>query len=337
MWVSLELVGIVSKLARCRRNGSLDLLTAIIRPSSGSRGGFRLIVFLIRPSRSFRMAQRDRQTSTISEAGRVSPRPHRFVLAACLSVLWLAAGSMADDRSTVEKELNRTYDKSIVVLRGFPSGKTLVYDNDGNLIRGGSEGPWTIDGNVQISKIRLTSSQLRIKGYRVFLAYDPKEKSFQKLRADQVDLNVNLTDPAEIPRLLHNIFLGRGENLADVVPAYWQPFLRHEPIPAPDTFKKPGVPSQGPGERTTAPVAVYMPDPPYTEEARVAKYSGIVILQIVVDENGFVRDVIIIRPAGLGLDEQAIKTVRTWKFRPAERNGQPVKSRLAVEVSFRIA
>lgn len=282
------------------------------------------------------MARRDREISANPEAGRVPPSAHRLAMAACLSVLWLAASSKADDRRTVEKELNQTYDKSVVILRGFPSGKTLVYDSDGNLIRGGGEGPWTIDGSVQISKIRLTDSRMQIKGYRVFLAYEPNQKTFRKFRGDQISLDVSLTDPAKAAAVLHKIFLGSGENLADVVPAYWQAFLKHEPLPRPDSFNKPGARSQSAGERTTAPVPVYNPDPPYDEEARRAKLSGIVLLQMVVDENGFVRDAIIVRPVGMGLDEQAIKTVRTWKFRPAARNGQPIKSRLTVEVSFRI-
>ena len=39
---------------------------------------------------------------------------------------------------------------------------------------------------------------------------------------------------------------------------------------------------------------------------------------------------------GHGLDENAIKTVKKWKFEPARREGVPVTVRVMVEVSFRL-
>jgi len=90
------------------------------------------------------------------------------------------------------------------------------------------------------------------------------------------------------------------------------------------------------GGKVSAPVPIYAPDPPYSEKARVVKYSGSLVLALVVDGNGGVIDARDTRPLGLGLDENAIATVRTWKFRPATRDGVPVNVRLNVEVTFRI-
>lgn len=85
-----------------------------------------------------------------------------------------------------------------------------------------------------------------------------------------------------------------------------------------------------------APIPIYKPDPPYSEEARKAKYQGTVVLWIVVDTQGNVTEIRVVKPLGLGLDEKAVDTVRTWKFKPATRNGIPVPVRVAVEVSFRL-
>lgn len=90
------------------------------------------------------------------------------------------------------------------------------------------------------------------------------------------------------------------------------------------------------GGNVMAPVPIYDPNPPYSEEARKAKYSGTVSLIIIVDASGNVTDAQVIKPAGLGLDEKAVETVKTWKFNPAMRNGVPVRVRCSVEVSFRI-
>jgi protein TonB len=90
------------------------------------------------------------------------------------------------------------------------------------------------------------------------------------------------------------------------------------------------------GGNVTAPIAIYRPDPPYSEEARKAKYQGTVIVYIVVDAQGNVADCHVVKPLGLGLDEKAIETIKTWRFKPGLRNGTPVAVRMLVEVSFRL-
>ncbi|HEX5482213.1 MAG TPA: energy transducer TonB [Terriglobia bacterium] len=95
-----------------------------------------------------------------------------------------------------------------------------------------------------------------------------------------------------------------------------------------------GVFSVGGG--VSQPVPIYDPDPPYSEQARKAKYQGTVVLSIVVDAQGGVHDARVVKPLGLGLDEEAVKTIQTWKFKPAERNGTPVPVRILVEVTFRL-
>jgi TonB family protein len=95
-----------------------------------------------------------------------------------------------------------------------------------------------------------------------------------------------------------------------------------------------GVYSVGGG--VSAPVPIYKPDPAYSEEARKAKYQGTVVLWITIDVVGTVMDCRVVKPLGMGLDEKAVESVRTWKFKPAMRNGSPVPVRVMVEVSFRL-
>jgi len=90
------------------------------------------------------------------------------------------------------------------------------------------------------------------------------------------------------------------------------------------------------GGNVTAPVPIYKPEPAYSEEARKAKYQGTVVLLIVVDAQGNTTDARVVKPLGMGLDEKAVESVRTWKFKPALRSGVPVAVRVYVEVSFRL-
>lgn len=90
------------------------------------------------------------------------------------------------------------------------------------------------------------------------------------------------------------------------------------------------------GGDVSAPVLVSKVEPEYSEEARKAKYSGSVLLSIVVDQNGLPRDIKIVRPLGLGLDQKAIEAVMKWRFRPGMKGGRAVPVQAQVEVSFRL-
>lgn len=90
------------------------------------------------------------------------------------------------------------------------------------------------------------------------------------------------------------------------------------------------------GGNVSPPIPIYKPEPPYSEEARKAKFQGVVVLSIIVDSQGGVNDVRVVKPLGLGLDEKAEETVKTWKFKAALRNGIPVPVRVLVEVTFRL-
>jgi TonB family protein len=90
------------------------------------------------------------------------------------------------------------------------------------------------------------------------------------------------------------------------------------------------------GGGVSAPVPIYKPEPEYSEEARKAKFQGTVVLFIVVDEKGNARDLRVIRPLGLGLDQKAIEAVNKWKFRPGMKDGHPVPVQATIEVNFRL-
>jgi TonB family protein len=91
-----------------------------------------------------------------------------------------------------------------------------------------------------------------------------------------------------------------------------------------------------PGGGVSAPHLIYDPEPEYSEEARKQKYQGVVILQVVVGDDGRPHDVRIMRSVGLGLDEKALEAVRTWRFAPGMLNGRPVAVLVNIQVNFRL-
>lgn len=87
-----------------------------------------------------------------------------------------------------------------------------------------------------------------------------------------------------------------------------------------------------------APVAAYevtkMPLPQgrcagtYTDAAKAAGTEGTVVLDLIVDEHGRARDIVVVTPLANGLTEAAVAALRGCHFQPGERDGQPVAVRV---------
>ena len=90
------------------------------------------------------------------------------------------------------------------------------------------------------------------------------------------------------------------------------------------------------GGGVSQPSVLLKVNPEYSEEARKAKFSGTVLLQLIVGVDGKAHDIKVTRGVGMGLDEKAVEAVAKWKFSPGKKNGQPVPVYATVEVNFRL-
>jgi protein TonB len=85
------------------------------------------------------------------------------------------------------------------------------------------------------------------------------------------------------------------------------------------------------------PSCFYRPEPKYSEEARKVKYQGTVTLQGTVTVDGRIVDIQVVKGPGLGLEEEAVKAVNTWRCKPAMGpGGKPVPTTVPIEVNFRL-
>ena len=76
--------------------------------------------------------------------------------------------------------------------------------------------------------------------------------------------------------------------------------------------------------------------PEYPATARTQGVEATVSLEIVVDREGNVVDARVVRGAGYGFEESALRALRQARFSPAIRDGQPVRVRMAWTVEFRL-
>ena len=91
-----------------------------------------------------------------------------------------------------------------------------------------------------------------------------------------------------------------------------------------------------PGSGVTTPVPLNPVKPQYTSEAMRARIQGTVWVECIVQPTGVCTDVQVVRSLDptFGLDNEAVKAARQWRFKPGMRLGQPVPVLVTIELTF---
>jgi protein TonB len=106
-----------------------------------------------------------------------------------------------------------------------------------------------------------------------------------------------------------------------------------EPEPPPPTMPK------GPvrvGGDVKAPRKIKDVEPRYTQLAREARVSAVVILEAVIGANGRVDKVRVLRGHPL-LNDSAVEAVKQWVYSPTTLNGVAVPVVMSVTVNFKMS
>jgi len=105
-------------------------------------------------------------------------------------------------------------------------------------------------------------------------------------------------------------------------------------VPAPPTVARaaaPVAPKVVPAE------ILSKPSPVYTEEARLKKIEGEVLLEVVFEASGKIHVLRVVRGLGHGLDDAAVHAAEQIRFKPALKDGQPSDSTAFVHIVFQLA
>lgn len=91
-----------------------------------------------------------------------------------------------------------------------------------------------------------------------------------------------------------------------------------------------------PGDGVSLPSVIKEVKPGYTAAAMQAKIQGSVWLECVVTAQGDIGEVTVTRSLDTehGLDDQAVKAAKLWKFRPGQKDGKPVDVLVTIELTF---
>jgi len=92
----------------------------------------------------------------------------------------------------------------------------------------------------------------------------------------------------------------------------------------------------GAGEATTqfdvAPMPVRTPPPVFPDALKGT--NGMVALVVVINEDGSVAEAKVAKSSDAAFEAPSLEAISKWKFKPAEVNGQPVKSKITVPIRF---
>lgn len=223
-----------------------------------------------------------------------------------------------------------------------------------------------VDGQSLVLKGRRMPVISVGQGFR-FQADSPKKR--KKMPSVEIEAKIGPGDPVqEVDALADQIFLTEHDSLLALVPDYWQTCVSaglnqvNDPrfsgcqfsaelltIPGMNSHAAPHALAGAsqtslPEHRmmhvfrvdkdVSPPKEVFSPEPQFSGFARGIGLQGTLTLGLIVDDLGVPRNIEILFPLGAGLDEQAVAAVTTWKFKPAEKDGQPVSVAIAVEVDF---
>jgi TonB family protein len=89
-------------------------------------------------------------------------------------------------------------------------------------------------------------------------------------------------------------------------------------------------------KQITPPQKIKGVDPQYSERARRNRIEGIVVVTLILKEDGTPTYMFVSRSLDSDLDRNAIDAVRRWQFTPAMRDGHAISSWINVQVNFHL-
>ena len=228
-------------------------------------------------------------------------------------------------------------------LRGSWAGNDLRFNGNGKPEMDYGTVPFTESGFTEES-LKRKGNTLKIEGQRLGSKFDSKgAMSLSKI--GKVTIEIEGDSATDFNQVVSEIFAPDLAALVPNLPSWWQTYAHKHFLRTPTEtsstapFLDPGPPEAKVfhlGGSVTKPKVLSAPNASFSELARKQKFSGNVEVYLRVGEDGIPFNLQLVRPAGMGLDEQAIDAVSKYRFAPATKDGNPVTVELYIDVNFQI-
>ncbi len=195
----------------------------------------------------------------------------------------------------------------VIILLLVAAEKTKV---TGRIFSVGYEGPMQILPDITIIDNRGIESTIYSEEKHTMVLRDVEIFSEEEEDIDQEDPEISTAPEREIDKLI-----------VDEVPAndYLRTYASHTSVPYRQDF-----------------VIIKMVKPEYPEDAFRRNVEGYVLVEVYVDESGYVSEAWVIKVQGLESFEKAsLEAVRQFVFRPVLENGAPQPFWISFLINFR--
>ena len=238
-------------------------------------------------------------------------------------------------------------------LRGFWGEDKLAFDAAGQPVEHYPRLSFTESG-FDASKVEIHGDHMRIEGQRVGLTFD-QSGSYKRLKLitrrtfkakpepELMILEIDGHGGQDFSRALDAIFAGSLEDLVPSLPEYWQEYAQTHFLHSTnlaggsaETLDRSHTKSSKSDGSVKPPKLIKNVDPRFTESARQMRLSGSTEVYLWLSEDGMPSHLKVVRPIGLGLDEESIAAVSQYRFAPATKDGKPVKVDLYINVNYGI-
>jgi TonB family protein len=277
---------------------------------------------------------------------------HMRTRAVAIFVLVFAARFLtAQDTGVDEAKMKTQFEGKIVSLHHFYVEKFQRFDADGAAKEDYPTCSWTMCGKVNVDKVSISKNKIKIEGRRTWVLFkgEPRQITYAN-SPELVEISIDLADGPEQSKRLNSafskIFLVGQQKFEDDVPDFWKPVFRTNPGPSP--FPPPAAATPTPSDKPRVPqrvrisqgvnagLLIHKVTPTYPETAKWTHISGSVVMAALIDKQGNIANLALIKPAGAGLDEAAYEGVKQWKYKPYFLQGQPVEIYTQITVNFEL-
>jgi TonB family protein len=264
-------------------------------------------------------------------------------------VVWILAlsalcGSAA--AQSTEAEIAARLMGKPLQLRGFWMDDKLKFDASGTPVNVYKIGSFTTAA-FELKKVSISGDRLKLEGIRIGLTFSrdgstarvPMVKgSYGSSSPEKMTIEVDGHGNRDFTKELDAIFAESLEALTPSLPDYWQHYADGHFLawPKGDGSAVPSPKLNKIGGAVKPPRVLKSVDPEFDAAARSLKYSGDALVCLHVESDGTPSHIMIERPVGLGLDEQAVAAVARYRFAPAMRDGEPVVVEVSIDVNFQI-
>jgi TonB family protein len=265
----------------------------------------------------------------------------------------------AADTEQVRRDVAQSLLRHTIYIRHAYSNTYLHFDESGAILNGVRTGYWSEVAGIYPTRVEiLPSALLHIEADRMAIAFNQHKGKWEENRRSTASVVIEVQFSAadlttnQVQHTLDLIFTHNLQDFSSELP-YWQPCLtgvfvkdpaQHDRVFCFGRNVTPDMTSHAPVQ-ASAPRAIGAivpprpldaPQPHYTDVAREATFNGSTVLWLIVDERGRPAEIYVASPVGYGLDDKAVNALASWRFRPAESNGHPVRVQMTVEINFKM-